>query len=95
MIIIHLPDNKKGEIILARADLFDDRFQSSICGDKVYKVAKNSNVDHVLPNVFALVDGLLKRLLESQADIICANNVREISKSLRNFDWKRSLICGL
>lgn len=65
MIIIHLPDIKKGKIILARGDLFDDRFQSLICRNKVYKVAKNSNINHALPNVFALVSGLLKRLLES------------------------------
>jgi len=95
MIIIHFSNSKKGGIIFARADLLDDRFQSLICGHKVYKVAKNSNVNHVLANVSALVDGLLKRLLESQADIICAHNVREISKSLRNFGWQRSHVCGL
>jgi hypothetical protein len=62
--MIHLPNGNKGGIIFARADLFD-RFQSSICGHKVYKIAKDSKVNHVLANDFVVVDGPLKRLLES------------------------------
>ena len=95
VIIIHLFNGKKGELIFTRADLLDYRLQSSICGHKVHKVAQNSNVNYVLPNVFAHIDGILKRLLECQADIICAHNVREMSESARNFGWKRSHCCGL
>ena len=88
MIIIHLPHKRKGEIVLARADLFNNRFRSLICGDKVYEVAKNLNVDHAVPNVFAHVSSMLKGLLKSQADIICANNVRAILKILKKFCWQ-------
>ena len=96
MIIIHLPNGKKGGgFLTAQDDLLNDCFQSRICGHKVYKVAQNSNVNHVLPNVLALVDGLLKKLLESQTDTIRAHNMREMSKSLGNFKWQRSHICGL
>ena len=40
----------------------------------VYKIAKDSNVDQLVPNVFTPLDGLLKGLVESQADIIRAHN---------------------
>jgi hypothetical protein len=49
----------------------------------------------VLPNVFALVEGLLKRLFESQADVICTHNVHDISKPPRNSGWQRSHVWAL
>jgi len=70
MIKIHLPNIEKGLIGLGRDDLSDDRSQPHIRRDKVYKIAKDSNVNDVIPNIFAVVDGQLKRTLGPQADII-------------------------
>ena len=64
MIIIHLPNIKKGDIAWVRDDFIDDRFQSC-CRHVVYKISEDSNVNHVVPNVFASVDSLLQRSLDS------------------------------
>ena len=87
MIIIHFPNIKKSRIICARVDFFDDVFQALICRHVVYKIAKNSNVNLGVPDVVALVDGQLQRFLESQADTIHADDVSDISKSVRNPVW--------
>ena len=93
MIIIHPPNIEKSAIGLGRDDLNNDRFQPLI-RHVVYKIAKDSNVNDVVPNVVAADDRLLKRLLESQADIIRTHNVGIILKSLWNFGWQRSHVCG-
>ena len=49
--------------------------QPHIRQDKVYKIAKDSNVNDVIPNVFAVADGQLKRTLGPQADIIRTHSV--------------------
>ena len=62
-------------------------FQALICWHVVYKIAKNSNVNLGVPNIVALVDGQLQRFLKSQADTIHADDVSDISKSVRNPVW--------
>ena len=96
MIEIHLPNIEKGLIGLGREDLSDDHSQPQIRRHKVYKIAKDSNVNDVIPNVFAVVDGQLKRTLDPQADIIRTHSVYVgvILKSLWNTGRQRSHVCG-
>ena len=55
MVIIHLPNLKKGGIVRARGDLINNCFQSLICWHMVYKKPQDSNVNHILPNVLAFI----------------------------------------
>ena len=64
MIEIHLPNIEKGSIGLGRQDLSDYHSQSRIRRHKLYKMAKDSNVNDVIPNFFVVIDGLLKRTLD-------------------------------
>ena len=90
MIIIYLPNINRSGIIGARVDFFDDVFQHLICRHVVYKIAKNSNVNLRVPDVVALVNSQLQRFLEFQANIIRADDVSDISKSVRNPVWQGS-----
>ena len=87
MIIIHFPNIKKRGIIRAGVDFFDDVFQPLICRHVVYKIAKDSNVNVRVPDIVTYVDGQLQRFLESQADIIHADDISYISKSVGNPVW--------
>jgi len=96
MIEIHLPNIEKGSIRLRREDLSDDHSQPQIRRHEVYKIAKDSDVYDVLPNVFAVVDSQLERTLDPQTDIIRTHSVYVgvILKSLWNFGRQRSHVCG-
>ena len=94
MIIIQPPNIEKSAIGLGRDDLNNNHFQPLIRRHVVYKIAKDSNVNDVVPDVVAADNRLLKRPLEPQADIIRTHNVGVILKSLWNFGWQRSHVCG-
>ena len=98
MIEIHLPNIKNVLTGLSWEDLIDNCPQPLICWHEVYKIAKNSYVNDVIPNVFAVVDSLLKRTLKPQADFICTPSVY-VGIKLKSL-WKfgglrqRSHVCG-
>jgi hypothetical protein len=65
MIKIPFPNFKKVGIVDGRDDLADDVCQSTICGDVMYKIAKDSNVNRPPPDVLALFDVLLESSFHS------------------------------
>jgi len=59
----------------------------------VNQIAKDSDVDQLVPNFLALAN-LAKRLLKSLADIIRIHYMGEMLNSARNFGWQRSHVGG-
>ena len=55
VIIIHLSNGKKSRLAMTRADLFNDRFQPSVSGNKMYKIAQYSDVNQFVPNFFPII----------------------------------------
>lgn len=62
---IPFPNFKKVGIAHGRGDFCDDVPQSTICGNVMYKIAQDSNVNLVPPDVVALVDVFLQRSFHS------------------------------
>lgn len=71
--------HKKHRITHSQVDLFDEVSQSLTCRHVVYKIPKDPNVNQSFPDIFALVYGLLKIVLESQEDTIRAEAYLEFS----------------